>query len=280
MLVWDFTKVQASIQPACAISTRESSKLYPPPRWFPGARLNFAQNILESAFVEQGRLHKPVLIGIREGADDVENVTLSQLRDRVGVLANMMRQEGVEKGDRVACIGANSIDTFTILLAAASIGAIFTCCSPETGAKGILDRFLQVRPKMLFADDWAVYNGKRVDCQAKVEKVAVSLRKQAGLQTVVVVPRFKGRGPALQASKGFYSLATLTAGVSSKLQFAQLDFAHPFIIVYSSGTTGQPKCLAHTLGGVLIKQKLEQILCMDMSASSVHFQYSSVGFQT
>ena len=240
-------------------------KLYPPPTWFPEARLNFAQNILESPFIHQGNPQRPILTGIRETVDDVEHVTHSQLRDRVGLLANALARNGLRKGDRVACIGSNSIDTFVVLLAAASIGAIFTCSSPETGEKSILDRFLQIRPKILFTDDWALYNGKRIPCLAKAQRVAAILKRQASLEYLVIIPRFKTNYSNRNSPGGFDSLDSFTAGVSSSLQFTQLEFSHPFIIVFSSGTTGQPKCLVHTLGGVLIKQKLEQILCRDMN---------------
>ncbi|KAK5256239.1 hypothetical protein LTR40_010497 [Exophiala xenobiotica] len=277
MLVWEFTKVQASIHPTYAIKVSEEKRLTPTPIWFSEARLNFAQNILESAYGPSDQTNTSVLTGIREGEGEVEDVSLSHLRCRVARLSNALTRAGVRKLDRVACIGSNSIDTFTIFLAAASIGAIFTCCSPEMGEKGILDRFLQVEPKVLFADDWVVYNGRRIPCLEKAKKVASHLKQKAGLQDLIVVSRFEGRIPDSQ-EEGFHTLKSFTAGVPEDLQYAQLEFSHPLVVVYSSGTTGQPKCMVHSLGGVLLKQKVEQILCADMNKSSVYLQYTTTNW--
>lgn len=275
MLVWEFTRVRAQVSPTFAISPSESKRLTPVPAWFPEARLNFAQNILDSAYAE-GRLHETVLTGIREGGSEIDHLTLHDLRTRVARLSNALRDAGVQQGDRVACIGANSITTFVVFLAAAAIGAPFTSCSPETGEKGILDRFLQVRPRVLFADDGVLYNNKRINCLAKVKQVAVHLKQHAGLDSLVIIPRFPIESTASPQEDSTYTLEQYTAQASGCLSFAELPFGHPLLIVYSSGTTGQPKCIVHTTGGVLLKQKVEQILCVDMGPASVHLQYTTV----
>jgi acetoacetyl-CoA synthetase len=275
MLVWKFTKVKASIHPTFAIKDLESKRLTPSPKWFPEARLNFAQNILESPYAPKDEHKTPVLTMVREGYSAVEDVSLSQLRSRVGRLSNALRRAGVQRLDRVACVGSHSINTFVVFLAAASIGAIFTCCSPEMGEKGILDRFLQVKAKVLFADDWIVYNGKKISCWPKMDRVAGQLKKQAGLQVLVAMPRFE-ESQAGRLPNGALSLHDFVAGVPDSLSFDQVEFTHPLVVVYSSGTTGQPKCLVHTVGGVLLKQKVEQILCTEMDEDSVYVQYTTV----
>jgi acetoacetyl-CoA synthetase len=274
MLLWEFTNVKASVHPSYAIASSDTKRLTPTPSWFPEARLNFAQNILETAYVPKNEYDRPIVTSIGEDGQ-IEHVTLNQLQQNVARLSNALSRFGISKLDRVACIGSNSITTFTIFLAAASIGAIFTSCSPETGEKGILDRFLQVQPKILFTDDWVLYNGKRISCLDKVQIVATRLKAQGSLDGLVIVPRF-GETYSEESQRAFQTLDAFTAGASEIPTFAPLEFSHPLVIVYSSGTTGQPKCLVHTAGGVLLKQKVEQILCLDLKATSVYFQYTTV----
>lgn len=231
-------------------------RLTPTPSWFPEARLNFAQDILEIAYMA-GDESNTVLTGVREGGSEIEHITLSQLRNRVGRLANCLCRAGIWRLDRVVCIGTNSISTFSLFLAAASIGAIFSCCSPEMREKGILDRFLQVQPKILFSDDWVPYNEKRIPCLDKARAVAKCLKAQGTLEALVVIPRFGDKYPD-RPQQGFQSVETFTADVSDHLAFAQLKISSP-AHCYSSGTTGQPKCLVRTLRGVLLMQKVEQI---------------------
>lgn len=274
MLVWEFTKVKAQVQPTFAVSSSDVTRLTPTPQWFPEARLNFAQNILESPYAI-GRERAVVLTEIREGGSAVEDVTLMNLRESVGRLANALITAGAHPGDRVACVGANSITTFAIFLATGSIGAIFTSCSPQMGEKGILDRFHQVRPTFLFGDDQVLYNGKRISCVDKLKRVAARLRSEAGLKDLIVVPRF-GSHHTQESNGGFHTLQGFTADAREQPVYTPIGFNDPLIIVYSSGTTGPPKCIVHSIGGVLLKQKLEQVLCMNMKPSSTFMQYTTV----
>lgn len=275
MHLWQFTKVVAQVAPTYAIADADSRRLIPRPAWFPEARLNFAQNLLESPYLDR-KSREPILTSIREGGTETQHYDLSTLQDQVARLANALRREDVKRGDVVACIGTNSADTFIIFMATAAVGAIFTSCSPETGEKGILDRLTQVRPKILFAEDAILYNGKRIECLAKAIAVARALETGTGFCKTVIVPRFGGKVSQLPSSNIFSAMKDFVQGSCGDVVYEGLRFDDPLLIVYSSGTTGQPKCIVHTIGGVLLKQKLEQILCTDMAPGSVHLQYTTV----
>ncbi|KAM3414434.1 hypothetical protein BST61_g9599 [Cercospora zeina] len=274
LLVWSFTKVVALQQPQYAINAADVGRLFPRPAWFPGARLNYAQNILESRYgPHEGH---PALTYIAEGGTSVRHFTLRELRKRVARLANALRDSGLRKGDRVACVCANSDTTFTIFLAVTSLGAIFTSCSPETGEKGILDRFAQIRPKVLFADESQVYNGKRHKNLAKMERVVHQLRVQSELQTVVVIPQYGSDG--VDSRGPWQMIDDFVSRASESLAYEHCAFDDPMVIVYSSGTTGPPKCLVHTVGGVLLKLKSELVLGLDLRPNAVYMQYTTTNW--
>ena len=234
--------------------------------------MNYAQNILHGGYAPHE--DTPVLTCVREGATSARHYTLRELRIQVARIANALRDAGVCKGDRVACVCAHSGETFMLFLAATSLGTIFTSCSPETGGKGILDRFVQVRPKVLFADDHQVYNGKRYNHLAKIHRVVHELRAQFTLVGVVIVPRFQL--PSTREQGSWQYLDDFISRASEELTYVPCAFDDPMVIVYSSGTTGQPKCLVHTVGGVLLKQKSEQVLCLNLRPGSVYMQYTTV----
>ncbi|KAF2209834.1 hypothetical protein CERZMDRAFT_113594 [Cercospora zeae-maydis SCOH1-5] len=276
LLVWSFTKVVALQQPQYAIAAADAGRLFPRPTWFPGARLNYAQNILESSYIYAPHGDHPALTHITEGGASIRHFTLRELRKRVARMANALRDSGLRKGDRVACVCANSDTTFTLFLAVTSLGAIFTSCSPETGEKGILDRFVQVRPKILFADESQEYNGKRHDHLAKVERVAHQLRVQSNLQTVIVIPQSDVEG--LDRKGPWHMVDDFVSRASEELTYEYCSFDDPMVIVYSSGTTGPPKCLVHTVGGVLLKLKSELVLGLDLRPDTVYMQYTTTNW--
>ncbi|KAL6155252.1 hypothetical protein ACJBU6_06845 [Exserohilum turcicum] len=256
------------------------------PHWFRGTYINFAENILYTASPSdpsrRTTLHKEdskvALTEIREGNTEVAHLTWGELRRRVGLLSNALRANGVTKGDRIAVIASTSFDTFVVFMATVSLGALFSSSSTDMGTKGILERLLQIKPKYVFVDDWAVYNGKTMDLRPKISKLVAGMQAIMEFEGVVTQPRFPGHAAGVD---GLGSTQTLEAFLQAadgneELAFERVAFRDPFLIVYSSGTTGMPKCIVHSTGGVLVNVCKESILHKEMTPESVVLQYTTV----
>lgn len=249
------------------------------PHWFRGTRLNFAENILLSA--EKGDPSKTTtrnkedgkiaVTEVREGNTEVRDLSWGEVRRRVGLLSNAMRARGVKKGDRVAVVASTSFDTFICFMAVLSLGGLFSSSSTDMGSKGILERLLQIRPKFLFADDWAVYNGKTTDLRPKIAEIVEGMSGVREFEGVVLQPRFDGRPAGMDGVPRAMKLDDFieAAGEDEKLIFERVEFRDPFLVVYSSGTTGMPKCIVHSVGGVLISMLKEEKLHKEMGPDSV-----------
>ena len=256
------------------------------PQWFPGVTLNFAENVLYTQ--KSDSKDEPCTIGkeddkialteVREGVTEIRSVTWSELRSGVGRLTQAMRAAGVEKGDRIAVVASNSIDTLQVFLASTALGGIFSSSSTDMGTKGILDRLLQIRPKYLFMDDSAVYNGKTVDLRNKMEEVVQGLREISEFRGLVSLPRFSSAADVSNIPRTQTLRAFLSKAPSSDLRFSRVAFHDPFLIVYSSGTTGQPKCIVHSVGGVLLSSKMVGHLHRRLTHDSVMLQYTTTGW--
>lgn len=256
------------------------------PHWFHGTYLNFAENILFTASATDPSrcttVHKEddkiALTEIREGNTEVRHLTWGELRRRVGRLSNALRAKGVTKGDRVAAIASTSFDTFIVFMATVSLGALFSSSSTEMGTNGILERLVQIKPKYVFADDWAVYNGKTTDLRPKISQLVAGMREIAEFKGVVMQPRFPGRAAGVEGMGSTQTLETFlqAAQGNEELVFERVAFRDPFLIVYSSGTTGVPKCIVHSTGGVLVNVCKESILHKEMTPESVVLQYTTV----
>jgi acetoacetyl-CoA synthetase len=256
------------------------------PGWFEGTHLNFAENILFSASSSDPSVRltkhkddsKIALTEIREGNTEVRHLSWGELRRKVGLLANAFRAKGLRKGDRVAVVASTSFDTFICFMATTSIGGIFSSSSTDMGTKGILERLLQIRPTYIFVDDWAVYNGKNSDLRPKIKEIVKRMRDVPEFRGLVTQPRFPGKPADVEKLTNTITLDSFlkAAGGRTDLSFERVAFRDPFLIVYSSGTTGVPKCIVHSTGGVLISVAKEGLLHRELGPKDVVLQYTTV----
>ena len=230
--------------------------MFPRPDFFRGARLNFAENLL----YPECNPNEDSLAVIAATEVSRERVTWKQLRSRVRDVAKALKASGVNEGDRVAGYVANNTNALVALLAATSIGAVWTGVSPDTGVHAVLDRLQQIEPVILFADNAVIYNGKTHEVKDKLKEIVVGL---PSLQVLVVFQTISehqfdlGAVKPAQGKVWTYDEFITSIHLDTKHEFAQLPPSHPVYILYSSGTTGKPKCIVHSAVGTLIQHKKE-----------------------
>ncbi len=247
----------------------------PGARWFPEARLNYARNLLcRRAASDDG----DALVFWGEDKDGAKRrLSHTELYRGVAQLAAAMRAEGLEPGDRVAAYMPNLPETMMVMLAAASIGATFSSTSPDFGVAGVIDRFGQIEPKLLFVADGYHYNGKTLTC---LDKVADISERLPTVRKTVVVPYVGASAPDLSGIRNGVALGDFVAPFHdrSEIEFAELPFDHPLFILYSSGTTGAPKCIVHGAGGTLLQHIKEHRLHGDVKPGDRMFYFTTCGW--
>lgn len=245
----------------------------PGAQWFPDARLNFAENLLAHS-QSQGNAAKAALV-FRGEHGRRDSVSYAELYQRVYRLSLFMKAQGVVKGDRVAAVMPNCIETVVGMLAATSLGAIWSSCSPDFGINGIVDRFEQIEPKLLIAVDGYFYAGKSISI---LERLVLVQKKIPSLVSTVLVP-FLEAEPSVAALQDVVLYSDIEAtGETGEIEFLHVEFNHPLYIMYSSGTTGVPKCIVHSTGGTLLQHRKEHCLHADLKAEDVFFYFTTCGW--
>ena len=232
-------------------------------RFFPDAKLNLAENLLA------GNDEAVVIYAVDETGEQ-QSITWQRLREMVAQCADGLAQLGIKKGDTIAGIQTNSVEGLVALLAAAAIGAVWTSCSPDFGAVAILERVRQARPKLLFVTPQYLYNGQTHNISARLNEIIASLRD---LKAVIIC----GEGEGVTATVPCYSFSEF-GDKNTPLQFTRVPFSHPLYILYTSGTTGAPKAIVHSTGGVLLEHRKEHLLHSDIRGGDVVFWYTNTAW--
>jgi len=265
-LLWDFAGIKAAGKGAVVLS---NEKHMPGALWFPGARLNYAENLL--AQHDKRRF----AISFRGEKGETRRLSCKDLYSQVARLAQALSNDGVRPGDRIAGVLPNLPETIVAMLATASLGAIWSSCSPDFGIPGIVDRFGQIEPKVLFVCDGYTFNGKAFD---RMDQLTPLLKALPSVQKTVLVPYLKSKSFDGNGKVAIWQAYLADFPENHPIEFAPMAFDDPLFILYSSGTTGPPKCIVHGIGGTLIQHLKEHLLHTDIHPGDRLFYYTTCGW--
>ncbi len=264
-LVWDFCGVIARQRGDAVL---QDDRL-PGARWFPDARLNFAENLLR-------RRDDAVAVVFRNEAGARRTLTWASLHLEVARAAAALRAAGVGPGDRIAGFVPNVPETLVAMLAATSLGAIWSSCSPDFGSAGVVDRFGQIEPRVLVGVDGYVYGGRRLETLTRLREILAELPT---VERCVVLPYLDDAPDVSRVPRAVTWPDFLAPHAAvDEIGFASLPFDHPLYILYSSGTTGKPKCIVHGAGGTLLQHLKEHRLHVDLGADDRLFYFTTCGW--
>ena len=262
--VWKFCGVQASRPWDTAL---ENPQQMPGAKWFTGAKLNFAENLLE------GGKDEAIAILFRNEIGQSRKIRRGELRLEVARVAGWLREQGIGPGDRIAAWMPNLPETVVLLLAAATLGATFSSCSPDFGIQAVEERFGQIEPVLLLVTDGYMYGGKTFEVLPKVQKLLESV---PSIKHTLVVPY--SPEPITRSMLPNSQLWDEVGSTDTPIEYLQLPFDHPLYILYSSGTTGTPKCIVHGAGGTLLQHLKEHRLHTDLRGGDRLFYFTTCGW--